>query len=97
MCFGDSDNILIQVKHTKTKRSIHSSCIDEVRGAKSYYESQHGKQFKLLAITNYCFHQSTFNASEMGDSVDLWDLNRIMENIKDKKFTLADIKRKING
>jgi|TARA_Y100000748_G_C15306772_1_gene414519 hypothetical protein len=33
----------------------------------------------------------------MGDSVDLWDLNRIMENLKYKKFTLAEIKRKING
>jgi|GEM_PF-1825057 HJR/Mrr/RecB family endonuclease len=97
VCLSPADNILIQAKHTRTKRSIHSKCIDEVRGAKSYYESQYDKQFRLLAITNHCFHQSTFNASEMGDSVDLWDLNKIMENIKGKKFTLTEIKRKIDG
>ncbi|MBL6991917.1 MAG: restriction endonuclease, partial [Bacteriovoracaceae bacterium] len=97
ICFGDKNNLLVQAKHTKTSRNIHSSCINEVRGGKSHYESQYDSEFKLVAITNYYFHQTTFTASETGDHVELWDINTIMSKLGTSSFTLDQINKKVQG
>ena len=97
ICFGKKDNYLVQVKHTKSKRNIHSKCVDEVRGGKSYYESSHNKEFKLMAVTNFFFHESTFIVSDTGDHVDLWDINDLAKNVGNKKFLLSLINKKAKG
>ena len=97
VCFGENDNYLVQVKHTKSKRNIHSKCIDEVRGGKSYYESTHKKKFKLVAVTNFYFHENAFTASNIGDHVELWNIDNISKNVGDKKFPLSLINEKAKG
>ena len=97
ICFGEEDNYLVQVKHTKNKKNIYSKCVDEVRGGKSYYESIHKKEFKLMAVTNFYFHESTFLASNKGDYVNLSDINYLGKNIANKKFSLSQINKKAKG
>jgi SNF2 family DNA or RNA helicase/HJR/Mrr/RecB family endonuclease len=97
VCIGDKENYLVQVKQTKSKRNIHSSCIDEVRGGKSFYESKLGKKFKLVVVTNSHFHEGTFTASTIGDPVELWNIDKILMTLGDKSFSLSEINRKAKG
>ena len=95
VCLGKNKNYLVQVKHTQKQKNITQKCIDEIRGAKSFYESQYNTEFSLLVVTNHYFQEKVFNKAKMGIPVELWDINSLKEKLCETTFSLAEIKQKL--
>ena len=93
VCWGKNKNYLVQVKHTKKQNSITQKCIDEIRGAKSFYESKYNTEFYLCVVTNYRFQEKAFTKAKMGIPVELWDIQNLKEKLGNTAFSLADIKQ----
>ena len=93
VCLGKNKNYLVQVKHTQSQKKITSKCIDEIRGAKSFYESKHGTEFSLCVATNSFFQEKAFTIAGRGIPVELWDINSIKRELSQTTFSLAEIKR----
>lgn len=94
LCFGQKNNLLIQVKHTEAGHAQHTAAINEARGAKSYYEKKEGVLFKLVAVTNGRFSQNAESLSLQGDPVELVDYSRLREIMRSETVLYSHLKLK---
>lgn len=56
VCFSDSGNLLVQVK--QSKNALDLTAVQEIAGAKGYYEQVYGKQFSAAVFTNSSLNQN---------------------------------------
>lgn len=85
---------LIQVKHTQTNKHLGTAAIKEVRGAKSHYESKLKRSLKLMAATNFRFHERAIQLAREGDPVELIEFSRIRDLLNQFTVTAKDIEIK---
>ena len=97
VCFGKNKNYLVQVKHTKKQKNTPAKCIDEIRGAKSFYESQYNKEFSLCVVTNCSFQEKVYTIAKMGTPVELWNKDNIAKELDETTFSLAEIEQQLQN
>ena len=89
------ENLLIQVKHSSLGNKVGTKPIQEIRGARSPYESVTQKCYKLVAATNSEFRISAENLSVQGERVELINGAQILEMASNIEITMSDIERKL--
>jgi HJR/Mrr/RecB family endonuclease len=82
---------LIQVKHTQSNNYQGTSAIKEIRGAKSHYESKLNRSLKLMAATNFKFHERAVQLAREGEPVELLEFARIRDLLIKTNVTAKDI------
>lgn len=68
---SNKKNILVQVKFSEGNSPQGTKPINEIRGAKSFYENKNQKKYSLIAATNTTFSPNAINLSSNGDFVEL--------------------------
>jgi superfamily II DNA or RNA helicase len=81
VCFSDSGNLLVQVK--QSKNALDLTAVQEIAGAKGYYEQVYGKQFSTVVFTNSSLNQ---NAVEYASASKVTEYNN-----EDLKGWLAEL------
>ncbi len=94
---GGDQCLLIQVKHTCSKNEAGTKAIQEIRGAKSVYESSLKKAFSLVAATNSKFSIDSENLASQGDKVQLIDIGEISKMSRGIKINKSDLRKKLNS
>ena len=94
ICFGENENLIIQAKQKQTStKELNAKAINEVRQALSTYTHQHGKEFKLLVVTNGKFSSRAHMAVKQGGGdVDLKDGNWLRQQLAKHSIKYFEIK-----
>lgn len=88
VAIGKNECVLIQAKQSKSKIGIEA--VQEIYGAKNYYESIFGESFNLVIITNSYYSPSALNLSE-SNNVHLINRERFNELLNSHYVTISDV------
>jgi SNF2 family DNA or RNA helicase len=91
VALSNSENILIQAKHTQRSLTQHTEGVNEIRGAHSVYETQYSVRFKLAVVTNGRFSEQAINLSRLGTEVLLYDCDWIKQQLASTPIFLEEI------
>ncbi|MBI4706735.1 MAG: restriction endonuclease [Candidatus Omnitrophica bacterium] len=89
LALGDNENFLIQSKQSNSLIGLQA--VQEILGAKGYYETKFQKKFQLIVFTNSVLNG---NAKEYADSnsVGWLDRDKIAEYLNQYQITIKDLR-----
>jgi HJR/Mrr/RecB family endonuclease len=94
VAFKSNAAVLIQVKHTKGKIFVGTPAIQQVRGAKTHYESKLRIPLKLVAATNFKFSERAVQRTREGEPVELLEFSHLKDLLQEYEITHVDIEKK---